>query len=342
MPRRTTTTSDTHPAPPRPVVGVVVNPTAGHGRGRRAGDRTTALLDAAGFRVVDLSASTVGDALAQARRACANGLTALVVVGGDGMVHLGVNAVVATRTPLGIVAVGSGNDFATALGIPVHDPERAVAVLRAALTAGPRPVDAVHVTPYVPTGPADGSHHSVRGPDGPPAVRATHGGRWYAGTLSLGLDAAINATANTYRWPSGHGRYLRAVLAHLRTFTPYGYRLTTDGTVQDTLGTLVAVSSAPRFGGGLRIAPDARVDDGLLHVVHAGPLSRASIVRIFPGIYRGRHVDHPAVTITRARTVIIEAGATGATPPVAYADGEPVGPVPLRAQIHPGVLRILA
>lgn len=322
--------------PPRPTVGLVVNPTAGHGRGRRAGDRTAALLDAAGFQVLDLSAATVGDALARARRACSDGLAALVVVGGDGMVHLGVNAVVTSGTPLGIVAVGSGNDFATALGLPVHDPERAVASLSAALTAGPRPVDAVHVTPHLPI---DDDPHEPG-----PAHGATRpqSGRWYAGTLSLGLDAAINATANTYRWPSGHGRYLRAVAAHLRTFRPYGYRLTIDGTTRVTLGTLVAVASAPRFGGGLRIAPDARVDDGLLHVVHAGPLSRRAILRIFPGIYRGRHVRHPAVTITQARTVIIEAASAGAVPPLAYADGEPVGPVPLRAEIHPGVLHLLA
>lgn len=341
MPSRTNPEGADDPAVPTTAtrIGLVVNPTAGHGRGRRAGLRTAELLTAAGHDVVDLSAGSVGDALAQARLACAEGIDALVVVGGDGMVHLGVNAVVRTRTPLGIVAVGSGNDFAATLGLPLHDAARAVAVIRTALASGPRPVDAVHVTPHLPTahpnGPSDAHHADLH-------ADTSLGGRWYAGTLSLGLDAAINATANTYRWPTGHGRYLRAVLACLRTFTPYGYRLTLDGTVQETLGTLVAVSSGPRVGGGLRIAPDAQVDDGLLHVVHAGPLSRASILRIFPGIYRGRHVHHHAVTVTHARTVVVEGTTAGAPPPVAYADGEAVGPVPLRAEIHPGVLRVLA
>lgn len=310
-------------------IGLVVNPTAGQGRGRSAGRRTAELLAEAGFDVVDLSAGSVSDALAQARAACADGLSALVVVGGDGMVHLGVNAVVTTSTPLAVVAAGSGNDFATSLGLPVHDVAGAVSAMIAALARGARSVDAVHVTPHLPDAPGTT-------PVGAPA------GRWYAGTLSIGLDAAVNAEANTYRWPSGHARYLRAVLACLRTFRPYGYRLTVDGRTHETLGTVVAFSSGPRFGGGLRIAPDAQVDDGLLHVVHAGPLSRASILRIFPGIYRGKHVDHPAVTITRARTVVVEATAAGALPPLAFADGEPVGPVPLRAQIHPGVLRVLA
>ncbi|PFG33152.1 diacylglycerol/lipid kinase family protein [Sanguibacter antarcticus] len=325
-------------------IGLVVNPTAGHGRGRRAGERTAQLLTAAGHDVIDLSAPTGALALTQARDACSDGIDALVVVGGDGMVHLGVNAVVATRTPLGIVAVGSGNDFAAALGLPLHDTERALSTVCTALTTGTRCVDAVHVTAPPPPTPITAPQQPPQKAPGPPTPRAPDPltGTWYAGTLSVGIDAAINATANTYRWPSGHGRYLRAVLACLRTFAPYGYRITIDGTTRETLATLVAVSSAPRFGGGLRIAPDAQVDDGLLHVVHAGPLSRTSILRIFPGIYTGRHARHRAVTITHATSVTIEATTTGATPPVAFADGEPVGRVPLRADIHPGILHLLA
>lgn len=308
-------------------VGLVVNPTAGQGRGRKAGLRTAHLLAAAGVVVVELSGESVADALARARGAAIDGLAALVVVGGDGMVHLGVNAVVGTSTPLGIVAAGSGNDFARVLGLPVHRVDAAVATIVAALGSPARAVDAVHVAPYVA-----GAHS----PDG-----ETWGGSWFAGALSLGLDAAVNARANTYRWPPGGAKYVRAVLDCLRTFTPYGYKITTDSGTHELTGTVVTLANTSQFGGGVRIAPDALVDDGQLDLVYATALTKPGILKLFPGMYRGRHLRHPAVTLERTTSVIIEPTGAGAFPPVAFADGEVIGPVPLRAQVHPGALRVL-
>lgn len=313
-------------------MGLVVNPTAGHGRGREAGRLASQLLTRAGIEVLDVSGASVADAVARARAAALDGLDALVVVGGDGMVHLGVNATVETPTPLAVVATGSGNDFAQVLGLPVHDVAASVAQVVAALDRPARAVDAVHVEAVVPGGrPHDPTH----GDD-------AWGGRWYAGVLSLGLDADVNARANTYSWPSGHGRYVRAVFACLAGFSPYGYRLTTDAGTQTFRGTLVAVASSSQIGGGLRIAPDAAVDDGLLDVVTATELSRRGILRLFPRLYKGTHLSHPAVHVVRTTSVVIEASGDGRVPPVAFADGEVVGPVPLRAQVHPGALRVLA
>lgn len=308
-------------------VGLVVNPTAGQGRGRAAGRRTAQLLREAGVEVLELSGESVADALARARGAAIDGLAALVVVGGDGMVHLGVNAVVGTPTPLAIVAAGSGNDFARVLGLPAHRVEAAVARIVVALGHPPRAVDAVHVAPYVA---------GAQAPDG-----ETWGGSWFAGVLSVGLDAAVNARANTYRWPSGPAKYVRAVLGCLRGFTPYGYRLTTDAGTRDLVGTVVAVASSSHFGGGVRIAPDALVDDGQLDLVSASALSKRAILALFPGMYRGTHVRHRAVSTERTSVVIIEPTGSGAFPPVAFADGEVIGPVPLRVQVHPGALRVL-
>lgn len=325
-------TGDGDRPPARRTVGLVVNPTAGHGRGREAGLLASQLLTRAGIEVLDVSGASVADAVARARAAALDGLDALVVVGGDGMVHLGVNATVETPTPLAVVATGSGNDFAQVLGLPVHDVTASVAQVVAALERPARAVDAVHVEAVVPGGrPHDPAH----GDD-------AWGGRWYAGVLSLGLDADVNARANTYSWPSGHGRYVRAVFACLAGFSPYGYRLTTDAGTQTFRGTLVAVASSSQIGGGLRIAPDAAVDDGLLDVVYATELSRRGILRLFPRLYKGTHLSHPAVHVVRTTSVVIEASGDGRVPPVAFADGEVVGPVPLRAQVHPGALRVLA
>lgn len=312
----------TTPAAP---VGLVVNPTSGRGRGARAGRRTRELLEAAGHEVVELSGSTLLEAVHRARQGVSDGLRALVVVGGDGMVHLGFNAVATTRTPLGIVAVGSGNDYARAADLPLHRVDAAVRVILDALASGrTRLVDAAHVAP-------------PRSLDG----------RWFAGVLSAGLDAAVNARANRLTFPRGHLKYLRAVIGELGAFLPFGYRVRAehlDGSSTEWLsaGTLVAVANSPMFGGGLRVAPDARLDDGELDLVTAGPLRRPQAVGLFPRLYRGTHVSHPAVSITRATSVTVEPADLGRTPPVAMADGEEIGPLPLRVEIHRGAVTLLA
>lgn len=309
---------------PQGPLGLVVNPTSGRGRGARAGERARELLEAAGHEVVELSGETLLDAVHRARQGVSDGLRALVVVGGDGMVHLGFNAVATTRTPLGIVAVGSGNDYARAAGLPLHKVDAAVRVILDALAAGrTRPVDAAHV-----------------------AQPRSLDGRWFAGVLSAGLDAAVNARANRLTFPRGHLKYLRAVVGELGAFLPFGYRVRADhpdGSSSEWLsaGTLVAVANSPMFGGGLLVAPDASIDDGELDLVTAGPLRRMQTVGIFPRLYRGTHVTHPAVTISRTTAVTVEPSDLGRTPPVAMADGEEIGPLPLRVEIHRGAVALL-
>lgn len=347
------------------TVALVVNPTAGRGRGRTAGARTAEALTAAGHDVLDLSAPSLplaqesADAAVRGTGAAA-GVDALVVVGGDGMVHLGVNATAGTGVPLGIVAVGTGNDFAHALDLPTGRPDRCVDALLGALgpaaSAGARVrvVDAARVT---------GEHVPVA--------------RWYAGVLSAGIDAAVNAHANAATWPRGRSRYARSALTEITRYRPYGYRVTVRGVpvgddVPDVLagapllpapdaaqhpdgaggpdgrafvwespGALVAVANSPRFGGGVRVAPDAAPDDGLLYVVVAGPLGRWGAARVFPGMYAGRHLAHRAVGAVRATSVTVEPTAAGAAPPHAFADGEHLGPLPLRVDVAPGALRVL-
>lgn len=301
-------------------LGVVVNPVAGVGRGSGVGAAAMQELRRRGHHVEDLTAHDLLTATAHARRAAVAGLDALVVVGGDGLVHLGANVVAETDLPLGIVAGGTGNDVARALGLPRGDVTAAVAAIERSLLVGPRAVDAVSVGP--PT-------HSAR--------------EWYLGALSCGIDAAVNARANALRWPRGSARYVRALVPELRAFRPYGYRLTTDEGVWESAGTVVVAANGPWFGGGIRVAPDARMDDGLLDVVVAGPVTRAGVLRIFPGMYAGRHVHHPQVRVLRSRRVLVEpASHLGGLPPEAHADGERIGPLPLVAEVVPGAVRVLA
>jgi len=303
-------------------VGVVCNPTAGHGRAARARAAVLAGLAAAGHDAVDLTGRDFADALSRTRSALADGLDAVVVVGGDGMVHLGANVVTGTSVPLGIVAVGSGNDIAGALGLPVHDVAASVDVLRRALAAddGARPVDAVAVST--------------------PGEAPT---RWYVSSLCAGLDAAVAEHAARLRWPRNGGRYVRAIFGELSAFRPYGFRITADGETWEQDATLVTVSNTPLFGGGMKVAPDARPDDGLLDLVTAHGLARHQVVRLFPLLFSGRHVDHPAVEVRRVRSVRVEPFTElGANPPVAIVDGEVLRALPLQCDVHPRALRVLA
>ncbi len=300
-------------------LGVVVNPTAGRGRGTDLGSHTTRLLRSRGHDVIDLSAGTIAEATRNARQQILAGVDALVVVGGDGMVHLGANVVAGTALPLGIVAGGTGNDIARSLGLPRHDVRASLQAIEHGLAHAARPVDAVHVS--TPEGDGVG---------------------WYLGALSCGVDAAVNARANELTWPQGGGRYVRALASVLGSFRPYGFRVTHDGGVWESAGTVVAVANAPLFGGGMRIAPEALMDDGLLDVVVAGPFTRAGVVRVFPGMYSGRHVRHPDVQVFRTRSVLIEATGLGEAPPRAFADGEPVAMLPLRADVRVGAVHVLA
>lgn len=300
------------------TVGVIVNTAAGARDVVATGRRVHELLAAAGHAVTDLSAPTLAQATDKARAAATAGLAGLVIVGGDGAVHLGVNVVAGTDLPLGIVPAGTGNDIARALAVPA-EVDRAVADIVAALATRPRPLDAVRV--------------------GRPDAAAYE---WFLAVLSCGLDAAVNLTANTYRWPSGHLKYLRAILTELPRFTPYGYRVTLDDGVWESAGTLVAIANTAWIGGGLKIAPDADPEDGLLDVVVAGPFSRTGTAGIFPKLYRGTHVNHPRIQVFRSRTVTVEpVAALGPHPPVAFADGERIGPLPLRVEVIPGALNVL-
>jgi diacylglycerol kinase (ATP) len=300
---------------------VVVNPTAGKGRAKDAGAQAAKVLAERGHSVVDLSAPDLAQATTSARQAVVDGVDALIVAGGDGMTHLGVNIVAGTSLPLGIIPLGTGNDVARNLRLPMHDCEPAITVIEQALEAGPRVIDAVRVT--------DGTHSM---------------GEWYAGVLSAGFDAAVNARANALSWPRGEAVYARAVLMELSSYRPYGFKVTLDDDVTwESAGCLVSVANGTDIGGGMHIAPDADLEDGLLDVVLGGPLSRSALLRVFPKVYKGKHVTHPEVTILRSKVVTIEPRPDlGQMPPDAYTDGERVGPLPLTCTCVPKALRVLA
>ncbi|PWS46527.1 diacylglycerol kinase [Streptomyces sp. FT05W] len=291
-------------------ITLFVNPTAGSGRGARAAQPAASALRDAGFSVRTVLGEDADDALRRAREAVAGGTGALITVGGDGMMSLALQAVAGTATPLGAVAVGTGNDFARALGLPIRDPAAAGRLAAEALKVGTvRSVDLGRV-----------------------------GERWFGSVLASGFDSRVNDRGNRMRWIGGRFKYDLAILAELAAFRPIPYRLRLDdGPVTEVEATLIAVGNGTTYGGGMRICADAVMDDGLFDVTVVGDCSRTTLLKVFPKVYRGTHLGHPAVTVHRVSSISL--AAAGVT---AYADGEPLGPLPLDATCVPGAVRVLA
>ncbi|WP_204290618.1 diacylglycerol kinase [Micromonospora gifhornensis] len=305
-------TPDVHPAAVDRPVAVLANPTAGRGRHRRLLPEVLDRLSAGGHPVRVLEAYTRGQAEAACREAVADGAAALVAVGGDGTVHVALQAVAGTRVPFGAVPAGTGNDFAVETGFPA-DPLTAVDTIATALRDGrSRPVDLARIT------------------------TATGERRWFGAVLAAGFDAIVNERANRMRWPRGPRRYDLAILVELARLRPRRYTLRLDGETHELDAALVAVGNCASYGGGMRICPDADPTDGLLDVVVGGRFNRRMLIREKPNIYHGTHIHHPLVRSYRARTVEI------AAPDITtYADGERCLPLPITITATPAALHIL-
>jgi len=304
------------PTPKPLTIAVAINPSASFGKSRGVGPTVVARLRAAGHTVTSLQEPDFAHLVEAAAFAIAAKPDALVVVGGDGMVSLGVNLLATTDIPLGIVPSGTGNDMARGLGIPVGDTDAAIETLLECLARPSRAIDAGRIR-----------HTDDDGRD-----QTT----WFACVLSAGFDAIVNERANNLRYPRGKNRYLVALAIELAKLRPITYRLVLDGVETVTDAALIAVGNNRSIGGGMRVTPDALVDDGLFDVLVVTPLSRTAFLRVFPKVFAGTHLSHPAVTIHRAKTVRIEAESVAA-----YADGERVSLLPVDIELVPGALRVL-
>jgi diacylglycerol kinase (ATP) len=291
-------------------IALLVNPTAGKGRAAKVVADVAGRLRSSGANVSILIGHDADDAVALGHKAVADGVDAIVALGGDGMAHLALNVVAGGTTPLGIVPAGTGNDLARSLRLPLKDPVAAAGVIADRLTNGTGwAMDAVRV-----------------------------GDKWWGCVLGSGFDSRVNDRANRMSWPHGKMRYNIAMLAELPGFSPLPFRITFDDDEPwETEAMLVAVGNAKSYGAGMLVCPDADLTDGLLDVMVLGPVSKPELLKTFPRVFKGTHVSHPAVTIRRAKVVTIEA--QGVT---AYADGEFLDNLPITNECVAGAVHILA
>jgi diacylglycerol kinase (ATP) len=233
-----------------------------------------------------------------------------VAVGGDGTVQEAVNGLVSAGSgELGILPVGSGNDLARSLGLP-RDPAHAWTV---AIGRATRSLD---------------------------VARAANGdgrNRWFASAGGIGFDAQVaGAMAVRRGWQAGRAGYLLTALSELRRYENRRARLTVDDVEIDDRVLLVAFANGEFYGGGMRIAPGARTDDGLLDLCVAGDISTLTALRLIPSLYRGTHVRHPNVRMLTGSRLSFE----GDAGTLVHLDGEPFGSLPLTVVVEPGRLRV--
>jgi diacylglycerol kinase (ATP) len=280
-----------------------------------------AVLREAGYHVTALREKDFDDLVAVTKRAI-HGLPtqgedlplpadALVVVGGDGMVSLGVNLIAQTSLPLAIVPTGTGNDLARGLGIPVGDLEASIRHLLTALAAPARPIDLGRITCGEKT-------------------------TYFAAILSAGFDAIVNERANSMSWPRGKSRYTLALLLELIGLKSVQYSLVIDGVASTVGANLISIANNTSMGGGMLVTPDASLTDGLLDVFVLQPVSRLRFLRLFPRVFAGTHVSEPEVLIERGKRIRLEAAGI-----VTYADGERVGPLPVDVEVVTAAALIL-
>ena len=231
-------------------------------------------------------------------------VSGVVAFGGDGFIHEILQHVVPREIPLGVIPCGTGNDFARAIGIHQLSLTEQLNLI---------------------------SRSDIRSID---LGRVDH--IWFAAILSSGFDALVNERANLMRWPRGRMRYNIALIEKILALSTHRYRIRMDRELIEVEATLVTVANGPSYGGGMKVCPDAILDDGLFDVMVLGKVSRSELLKVFPKVYTGRHAGHPAVTFYRCQEIeIIGSGSS-------FADGEPISTLPLSAQCVSNALKVWA
>jgi YegS/Rv2252/BmrU family lipid kinase len=286
------------------AVCLIVNPHAGAGRATKLLPGVEAALRAQGrpFRVERTTSMEHARELARGARDAGELVAAM---GGDGLTGAVAGEL---RDGAGVLVVlpgGRGNDFARKLGIP-HDPVAACELLE---SGAEKRIDL-----------------------------AEAGGTVYLGILSAGIDSDVNRIALETRLRLGTLVYVYAVLRAVIRWRAARWELTVDGERRTFDGYSVAVANSGVFGGGMYLAPDASLEDGMLDVVTIAAQSKLSYLRGLPRVFRGAHLRHPAVQLVQGREVTFDAD----RPLTSYADGDPIAALPVSVRVLPGSLRVVA
>ncbi|OBI37086.1 diacylglycerol kinase [Mycobacterium colombiense] len=300
----------------RREIGKVIaltNPVSGHGAAVHAAQLAIARLHRRGVEVVEIIGDDAQDARHLVGAALDKGTDAVMVTGGDGVVSNALQVLAGTDVPLGVIPAGTGNDHAREFGIPTKDAEAAADIV------------------------ADGCTESIdlgliQGSSG-----AKKWEKWFGTVAATGFDSLVTDRANRMSWPHGRLRYYVAMLAELSQLRLLPFRMVLDGSREvDADITLAAFGNTRSYGGGLQICPGADHTDGLLDITMVHEASRTKLVRLFPTVMKGTHVNLDEVSTARAKSIHVECPGINV-----YADGDFACALPADVSAVPGALQIL-
>jgi diacylglycerol kinase (ATP) len=281
---------------------LVINPVSGQGKGAVVGKYVAGFLNrkSVPYTIVTGNSSVALSNHLQFFLDSSIHCDGVIAVGGDGLLHIVLQKVIPANIPIAIIPAGTGNDFVRSLGWDLDDID---IQLKNVLSSAPKQLDAGLVD-----------------------------GEWFASVLSTGFDAVVNERANKLSWPKGPMKYNASIAIELPRFRPRHYEIHLDDRTITTPAMLIAVGNGRSYGGGMLVCPDADMTDGLFDVMVLHPVSKIEFIKVFPSVFIGAHINHPAVEIVRSKKVHIQSKA------VAYSDGERIGQLPVNAECIPGAM----
>lgn len=326
----------------------MANPAAGRGRtAKRLVELEKILAQRPSLNAVVRVTEYPGESVVIARTAVEKGARIVAAMGGDGTVSEVATGLMGSETALALLPTGTGNDFARSLGIPLAL-EAAVKLLSSGRIA---PVD-VGLATFTPRGgtPVPEANPNLveptttierrRANDAEKAreLRLPPNQRFFVNVAGCGFDAVVAERANRGIGPlRGTAVYLGAVLATLHRHRPADFRIKAEGKLYKFRAMLCSVANSQTYGGGMRIAPTAVLDDGKLDVVVVRETGRFEFLTAFPRVFGGSHLSHPKVLTFRGSRIQIES-----SPPMpVLLDGDVVGQTPVRFDVRPQALRVV-
>jgi len=283
---------------------VIVNPTANRGRVLQVLPQVEGKLKELGIDFT-LRISPSPDAPPKmAREGIAEGFQRIVAAGGDGTSHALGGAMAGTGITLGFLPLGRGNDFSTALAIP-RDPLAACEVLR--------------------------SGQSVQIDAGRSGT-----GQLFVNMAGAGFDSEVNRYGNQVRWIQGGIVYYYAAIVQIFRFKAANFTLLHDNGAWKGKALMIGIGNSPQYGGGMRLTPHAKVNDGLFDIVVVGDLGKGDFLRTLPKVFSGSHLSNPKVFEFKTRRIEISCDA----PYCSYADGDFFSDLPMTLEIVPLALRV--
>lgn len=284
---------------------VVVNPSAGHGKTLRLLPKVRQWLSESSHEFLFVIPNSSEEMRQEIARASDQGIDAILLLGGDGTVHDALPAVAAKNIPLGFLPCGRGNDLVRNAGLQANLKK------------------SCHLPPNLSFSRFD-----------LPAVNQIP----FIGIAYVGFDAEVNRMANdgVGHW-SGELGYIVGVFGTLKNFRPFEMEMTIDGESLRERVMMVAIANGPFYGGGMKIAPQAVMDDGVLNICIVKEISRLELLRQFPKVFKGTHIYHPKIVMKSGRSVQIVSDESREV----FADGERVGTLPAECSIGSQTIRIL-